>query len=132
MAGRMSLQLFVVWEVFCALFHMINEKLCNTPPRCSNRTESTGHPIPHDIMVRKFEASDREGEGHGRQEETSIDCCVGEIFCLILRKCRTVSHLPPPTRNENIEANHRITKDAARGFDVSDRAREGHGRRQWR
>jgi hypothetical protein len=47
-------------------------------------TRLSGHRIAQDA-VRGFKALDQVGEGHGRQDEPPIDCCVVVIFCIILR-----------------------------------------------
>ena len=83
MAGRMSLRLIVVWEVFCALFRAINEKLCNTPPVARikpNRADTAS------TMMWCAGSRRRTGRGRdmaGRTRHQLI--VVWEVFCALFR-----------------------------------------------
>ena len=65
-------------------------------PPCSNQSKSSGHRVAHNA-VRGFEAPGRAGEGHGRQDEPPIDCCVVVIFRIISRDpLKSILYTLPP------------------------------------
>ncbi len=54
--------------------------------------------------ARGFDAPDRAGEGHGQQDKTPIDCCVGGRFSLISDKDEKICTTPHIGRIEPIQA----------------------------
>ena len=96
-------------------------------PPCSNQTKSRGRLIEQDA-ARGIDASDRVGEGRGQLNDPPIDCRVWVGFFLPYF-ARGWKQMPcaPPCSNQTEWSGRLIAQDAARGFDASDRAREGRG-----
>ncbi len=117
-----------VWVGFFSPYFGRGCKRMPYAPPCWNQTKSSGRLIAKDA-ARGFDASDRVGEGRGQPDEPPIDCrvSVGFFSPHFARGCKRMPYAPP-CWNHTKWSGRLIAKDAARGFDASDRVGEGGGR----